>query len=911
MSNDYFKAQGWFKTYALNSQDSRGVFQQLVKEDEEAFRLASAESDKIKAMMNEKYGPGTVKYGSEIKQPEIKTPQAIFEFSQRNPAAEGGRMLNPVQMGEDRGDRTGFRKPIYVPTKKSYVVNDRTNNLIEDFKIEDYGSKSKAKKAADALDKKISAENEKRRIETSEKNRANFSNKRIDFKKSINTWTQNWMDNNIGNYDLQDADTFIKDMKTDFAKDFNIEAPTKNTAASIEGFPNIGTDAKEGKAVFTPYGIDSIKKPGKSRGTTSYYDSFFRRAFLTNKIQTDEVLKRRISSYLDYATMNKPSGSVALDKLKLKYADTLNNLDDVMYVLSDDTQVVNLAKKNLLSNIFPQYNKFREKKNASAISRKINIAKIEKTLGPKKLKELLNGGTSINKFLVDEGKTLKKFFPSMKELPLDLRYSIDHNIGISELAKLSKSDMEKGLNSLIGMSNKRNTDLGWKGYSVIKKNLINKIQQGKNVSGNIDKLNEITEKAYPEELKGKKAYNLVNGKLTFTEDFTFRTNPEERFKSYFEEINKTKEGKAAIKKDFGSLKEIEAYITDRTGKVKQPSFIGVSSGFNTDLISEDLKKIVNSEGFKTFKAKIANPALKTAVGVAKLPTKIFGAADLVLGYFDYTNNRQKGFSKEDSTKHMVDAVLFGATSFGEKGDIEGVRKIANKNGMSNEVFDNLMAVNTNQKAMIDRINKSKAEFNESMDIIESKTSDPVTEKLRIQKLKVDTKEFLTNTMKDIVDDSRSLNTNLQVQEAGAPININVDNQKAFKDLGSSSREFVQTRIDASDPKVFEQGDTTMGKIGSTIKETVMQPDFYTGFFKQTKAQKDREDMEKLKIQDPTMYYKMLMSEGVDPRIKLNIPVQLEFEQKYPQFGTQYSDSLTQNKAEGGITGLRSKYEYKK
>ena len=166
----------------------------------------------------------------------------------------------------------------------------------------------------------------------------------------------------------------------------------------------------------------------------------------------------------------------------------------------------------------------------------------------------------------------------------------------------------------------------------------------------------------------------------------------------------------------------------------------------------------------------------------------------------------------------------------KEGDIAGVREIANKNGMSNEVFDNLMAVNTNQKAMIDRINKSKAKFNESMDIIESGTSDPVTEKLRIQKLKVDTKKFLTNTMKDIVDDSRSLNTNLQVQEAGAPININVDNQKAFKDLGSSSREFVQNRIDASDPKVFEQGDTTMGKIGSTIKETVMQPDFYTGFF---------------------------------------------------------------------------------
>ena len=36
---------------------------------------------------------------------------------------------------------------------------------------------------------------------------------------------------------------------------------------------------------------------------------------------------------------------------------------------------------------------------------------------------------------------------------------------------------------------------------------------------------------------------------------------------------------------------------------------------------------------------------------------------------------------------MVDAVLFGATSFGKKADIAEVREIANKNGMSNEIFD--------------------------------------------------------------------------------------------------------------------------------------------------------------------------------------------------------------------------------
>ena len=111
MSNDYFKAQGWFKNYATSSEDSRGVFQELVKEDEEAFRLASAETDKIKAMMNEQYGPGTVKYGSEIKQPEMKTPQAIFEFTQRNPAADGGRM------------EFGRGKKVLDKTEKKNVLN--------------------------------------------------------------------------------------------------------------------------------------------------------------------------------------------------------------------------------------------------------------------------------------------------------------------------------------------------------------------------------------------------------------------------------------------------------------------------------------------------------------------------------------------------------------------------------------------------------------------------------------------------------------------------------------------------------------------------------------------------------------------------------------------------------------------
>jgi hypothetical protein len=89
------------------------VFQQLVKEDEEAFRLASAETDKIKEEMNKKFGSGTIKYGSEIPQPEIKTPQAIFEFSQRNPAAEGGRQGFDDGLGVKKMNRDeSYRKVV-------------------------------------------------------------------------------------------------------------------------------------------------------------------------------------------------------------------------------------------------------------------------------------------------------------------------------------------------------------------------------------------------------------------------------------------------------------------------------------------------------------------------------------------------------------------------------------------------------------------------------------------------------------------------------------------------------------------------------------------------------------------------------------------------------------------------------
>ena len=152
-TDKYMMAKAWMKQDQAPQSEALETWNTLeaeFNEERKAMLMASAESDKIKEEMNKKFGPGTVKYGSEIPQPEIKTPQAMFEFSQRNPAAEGGRMLNAVQMGEAMGNRTGFATPkgTGVQLTKEQLQLLKDNLTKEEFKKLKFGQPLKA----DALD---------------------------------------------------------------------------------------------------------------------------------------------------------------------------------------------------------------------------------------------------------------------------------------------------------------------------------------------------------------------------------------------------------------------------------------------------------------------------------------------------------------------------------------------------------------------------------------------------------------------------------------------------------------------------------------------------------------------------------------------------------------------------------------
>ena len=100
-------AKAWINDERSTPEEAKATWDAMGKEFDEnrkAMLMASAESDKIKAMMNKKFGSGTMKYGSEIPQPaqrdDVIQIDSINAFMKRNPAAEGGRI------GFDKGGFT-------------------------------------------------------------------------------------------------------------------------------------------------------------------------------------------------------------------------------------------------------------------------------------------------------------------------------------------------------------------------------------------------------------------------------------------------------------------------------------------------------------------------------------------------------------------------------------------------------------------------------------------------------------------------------------------------------------------------------------------------------------------------------------------------------------------------------------
>jgi len=483
------------------------------------------------------------------------TRPSVPKTETREDFAIGGGAIE----GQNLGSREGFAGPQLI---KSGVDKNKYTYAIRNPEYEGPGKGQSPTIKQGPFD---TLEEAQKSFDTRQKKMAELKlsgrNKAVtDRAQEINNFVNDFYDQNINKYDLRDYNSFKKAMLDAFE-----ESGIKNGSgrkAILDGYPNIGNI--DSKVPFEKYGVGDLLRTKGSSGTSKPTDTFFKKLFYSGKIETNPILKKRVNDYLEYYNVDKKfyGDGAPIDRqaLKKKYADTLNNLDDTLFLIGDDSIGTGKTRANILRKYFPdKVDTFIAKRSSTGELYKKNVASVENFLTEKQLKEALDGHTSIKKFMTSQTDQLKKIF-DLSQLPPSLVFNADHVEGMTEIAKLDNpEDIIRGLKNLVGMTKKRNLNLGWGGYSQKRRDLTDKINQGINPQKNLDKLNKLTQESYPSELKNKKAYSLKNGVLTPTQDFNFISDPETRFKQYFTELTSTPEGLKALKsqyKDNPKLQEI-------------------------------------------------------------------------------------------------------------------------------------------------------------------------------------------------------------------------------------------------------------------------------------------------------------------------------------------------------------------
>ena len=335
--------KAWINDERSTPEEAKATWDAMGKEFDEnrkAMLMASAESDKIKAMMNKKYGSGTIKYGSEIPQPEIKTPQAIFEFSQRNPAAEGGRMefgrggkpTSSIKLLNTAAKKYGYKDFASVPTNTA----DRSN-ILRDAKRRESGAPEGKGRPGVKKDYKINTpmkdpEVVKKQMETRKK----------EYLKTPEGERLQWIADNSKDYDTPDK------LKAAYEKHFKHKVGSKADALfNIEKKPGTrgGVGSATGKKINFGL-IDGLQNFNTSeRGNLMFItkgfseDELFKGAILQNntKVQTQfknlfKDIHKNVSLYSELG----PEGIV--ERLAKDGGNLLNDFDFIKSYSSGGTQ---------------------------------------------------------------------------------------------------------------------------------------------------------------------------------------------------------------------------------------------------------------------------------------------------------------------------------------------------------------------------------------------------------------------------------------------------------------------------------------------------------------------------------------------------------------------------------------------
>ncbi len=897
MSNDYFKAQGWFKTYALNSQDSRGVFQELVKEDEEAFRLASAETDKIKEEMNKQFGSGTIKYGSEIPQPEMKTPQAIFEFSQRNPAAEGGRMkfddgLSALNFGKEQNIFTpqSFQKILGAAGQRDYAPAYKV--IINSLKKAGIEYTSPKSAGATATFDNVTKET----IDI-------FNKEATKLKAEAGLPMSRYQTNQL----KKDIKIFVKDK---LAKGEYVSRPvikehfglTEGKGGDMLITRSLGVNEKAGTGLLKNLGQDEQKAAAKANFAKATAATMETKNDVLKIINDEFRLDPDLSNSEDLAKTiygdQFPKGDMKNMSIKdlrkaeafvrqtdndvMSYLRVIKGLRDKPDKMRLPTQnVINDITDNILSGIEDEAadgQSFKKKsfRFSSGILRDYKMALINKNLD---LDPDTYRSERAKKIL--KNKNLDEIF-SMSALA---EIAPGYTTKVQSIKKLintrKASEIDKPFQTIINALNEGKTSMQWNGKIVP-------------IEDAIESFNKTSSKF-------SKREKVQSPKINYNEKFD-----ESILDSY---------GKASQENIKKVYKDKNFFLSDINPKIKtqdvlvdyidgKGSFVGVNSGFNTDLLMKDplVQKILNS--------KSGQAIAKSLRGAAGTVGKVFGGADVVLGILDYQNNISKGQKHDEALGNAVQAMSFGLYKSGDRARVKEVKDIFVKNGGDGEIFDQATALNAKDQEINDLIFDSKKKADtfvryakEGRGVL---TPDLEKSKSDYNVLKKNLNEEIKNKIQERDNMVESYKTNLRVSEAGAPIQIGGNEffSQPFKDIKQATMDKIASDNKTAYDTQKRQVNYTAGKYGNWLLNNVFtlnSPEY-------------REQQRLINNMDERELYKFNLQRGMDLDNLIRVEDLLNIKSSNPDLmgvNTTKYVNYDDRKAEGGITGLRSKYEYKK
>jgi len=924
MSNDYFKAQGWFKTYALNSQDSRGMFQRLVKEDEEAFRLASAETDKIKEEMNKKFGPGTMKYGSEIKQPKIKTPQAIFEFTQRNPAAEGGRqgyknaklVIQPPKMTEEK------QKISNTPLKEDYLgqLKDkrkvRTSSLDDAIEVRNIIIKNKGhvgnieelgrlanilvagksgkvdpRKTKLALDLALDSFEELEGFKLADAKYPKINTKKFRYLDMV---AKSFANHNTAKNSLEASAHLLQDNMAKIVDMGGRETLEK-------GFFNLRgkiTDAdkkfiSERVAVLTgkDFNIDSvnelIEETSKVRRSEGSIAAKLKRYAKQNEdiknLYNDSTIQKLIKGDLDNKTRQKILDR-AVDIVGDDVAIASRRLFMMAEALAGTRPIEGIVENKNLGNKLIDTQRIIGKnvKDGRAFSSLVynHYAKtIDNALGTGPGKSFIGYYQQKIKNALDNGLVPDEIF----SVTASARRGMHPYAIFTQALDADVNSSIKGAN-LDGLLSKTHRDL----QNIFKGRKYNQLNAKDKKA--VNDLVEIFDNAKKDVLKDLKPevrdtiqlaeFDLKNPPSKSIANYdSYDKNLQKAFDKSFKKTGYSMKVTKDMKTQKELLKEIESYVTDKTGTVKQPM---LSSGFAGayEMLSDDLKAITNTEGFKKFSK------------IAKTPGKFFGIGDVALGYLDYKNNIGKGDSEKLATKKALQAMSFGLWKGGDREYLNELKETYVKNGGDESVFDQVISLNKQNSELMGFVEKTKEQYQRELENEKTFGTAGGPEAIKFQLNVPSASDTLKNNLSAIKTKAENMDkdfTTFTETYKGTDLTKPSKDIKAaaFEDLTEKKKKVFDTQS--------KQLNTEAGPIGNFLLNNIFTLD-------PLGKAKEQAYIDEMAKNYPQELYRYNLERGVDPDNPITFDATSNLISK-PELGFNFS--------EGGITTLRSKYEYKK